>query len=64
MRPATRNRVLDLEPRLDSAHTSGSAPLRVYSSVWQMPCETGRKVIELGLVEQLACVENLDSDLV
>ena len=48
-----------------SVHTSGSAPLRVYSSVWQMPCSRIERQSRSGVdIEHLACVENLDSDLV
>lgn len=50
-----------------SVHTSGSAPLRVYSSVWQTPC---RRIENVNCRQEsiwrwhLTCVENLDSDLV
>src|SRR6266404_5584271 len=51
-----------------AVHTSGSAPLRVYSSVWQIPfcsrVKDYRSKIGVDVEKQLACVENLDSDLV
>ena len=48
-----------------NVHTSGSAPLRVYSSVWQIPSSRIERQSQSGVdIEHLACVENLDSDLV
>ena len=50
--------------------TSGSEPLRVYSSVWHIPCRKKRTSREttggkrFGVGSGLACVENFDSDFV